>query len=316
MILHKKQVQNLPIDPPTGKPKPKLKDTGYNSEFTYNFNTFNPFLSNWIDNDTTRKKLTEQTGNAQLADNTMKTLSGLTIIDGQKIKKELGYMDGRRDVQDVLEGFFKTKTSKGRTWVRDYIKKTMKTFPILRGYYDPYSGKSYQYITANRVQKGKEDAGKSGTHEAVHASEQLQTAMDAHIKKTYGSSQISMADAIKIAPSGAAKSASYLNKFRNLDGGPTRDKNGKVLKFGEGTYPRFMQMRNVMQLKPGQKVTPEMLKKYKDDVTLRRLRYNWDYKTLAKMFTDLAVNDKTPTQGNPFDDQLPLMNTDQNEYTV
>lgn len=301
MILYKN-----PIDPPGTPVK-----TGYTSPVSKNFNDVSPFLTNWLNNPITRAKLKQQ-ANDHIADDVINKLKQVTVVDLDRLAqaKRQG-----KDYAPELAAHLGHTSDRRVKGVGKMLNNFALVSDVVNGVYLPGRSDVYKTVGAKGV-FDPNDLRKSSTHEVVHLSG-LQDPIESYILKKWGSKQVPIEEVLA-----RPNHPKWLveEQYRKL-GKSKRDADGRLLKFHEGAYPRLIQVREALQLKPGQKVTPEMLRNFKPpkgSTMMKGLLSNWDYETLAEIFNDVAVNDKTPqtTPGNNEIEMISPLNMKQEEYIV
>lgn len=321
MILHKNQTLVPPVDPPTPLPT----STGYKSYHSKPVNEADPYFSNWFNDPKSRKKLIEQSGVSTAPDDVLKTVAGLTVFDMGKLKSQQGFVGGTTNFERAyIDNLMKNNTdSTPYPVLRKAVSGMMKRVGRSRSHGLYLAGE-----WVNGVYKpGYSDAGKaimvqslkdpskrfSHTHEVAHASG-LQQLMEPFIEKTWGSKRISREDGVKA-------SGLLEGNFDRHYVAPWEPLENYTGGFKEGFYPRIMQLRESLHLKPGDKVTKEMLENFKappKSSVLSGLRANWTYETIADMLNTLASRGIDAKPQNKLIDKGVVLPTDskQKEYYV
>ena len=271
------QTENGSIDPPVdpyidpNKRKFKYRIAGHKSA---------PYFGEWMRDPITQEKAAKQFGTG-IALRAADKVDKIPIIDMRKIASlsPLGY-------QDFTESYLKASKSTSRA----NDKKVLDRMKFYGNTFNPTTGRGVQGLQVKGF-KGigtifpieNPDAQGTVTHEFTHGSG-IQGAAEKYIANKWGAKQIPYS---KLRDMGYDESDTQLQYFRDI--GIKKDGT-----YGEGVYPRIMQLRKVMGLKPGDKITPEMLKSTKFEEKqspLRGLRANWDDATISEILNTVAKNE-------------------------
>jgi hypothetical protein len=238
-----------------------------------------PYLSEWLQDPITIQKIDEQFGEG-IADKMQKNIGGLGLIDMRKL--------GSMSPMQFKEFAHEYSTKKRLLPAHRQYKENRSALGRMRELgqtYDPVTGRGVQGVRIKNFPAigtiyDVMDVDKygTGTHELTHATG-YQPVAEKYIYDKWGSKQLPLE---KVRGLGFDESEEQLNYLRDIGVG----KEG-----AEGAYPRIMQLRKMLNLKPGQTVTPEMFKgiKFEDKKSpLRGLRANWDDATIIDIMNTVA----------------------------
>lgn len=288
-ILVRKAQQGLQMENPSagyvdGNSKPMADRRTYRSKAVKGA----PFLTNWLQDPITVNKMNKQFGQG-VSGKMQANIDKLGLVDMRK----LGSLSNIQ-FRDFAHGY---STGKNLRPANRAYKENTAALSRMRQYgqqYDPETGKGVHgvripgfkgigtiYDISNPDQYG------TATHELTHGTG-YQNLAEKFIADKWGSKQIPYENLKGMGFDEGTDQLNYLREIGVNDAGKNK----------EGVYPRIMQLRKMLNVTPGQQVTPEMLKniQFEDKKSpLRGLRANWDDATIIDIMNTVAENKRQPS---------------------